>query len=173
MKIKLSHIIMLVLSIAIIFVAFYFQQNLSHFKAWGIFGIFMINFIGSATLFLPAPAIATVVAGGALYPIFWVAFFSALGAAGGDMIGYLLGKSSTSVLIDAQKQAWYPKLHALFSKYGGIVILVFAFIPNPLFDVIGIIAGVSSYSPWRFFILLFAGRFFRDIILAAIGSKIF
>ncbi len=164
---------MLVLSLVIVFVAFYFQQNLAHFRAWGLLGIFIINFIGSATLFLPAPAIATVVAGGHVYPILWVALVSALGAAGGDMIGYLLGKSGTSVLVNAQKHEWYTRLHVLFEKYGGIVILIFAFIPNPLFDVVGIIAGVSSYSPLRFFILLFAGRFFRDIILAGLGARFF
>ena len=84
---------MFLVSIAVIFLALHFQHRLSHFRSLGLLGIFLINFLSSATIFLPAPGIATVVAGGAIYSPIAVGLVAALGATLGDMISYMLGVS--------------------------------------------------------------------------------
>lgn len=158
-----------IISLILIVGAFSFQQNLSQFRSAGYLGIFLINFFGSATLFLPAPAIASVVVGGVLYPPLFVAFVAALGAALGDMIGFVLGHSGRKIFLKDHKK-WYFISKDLFKKFGSIVILVFAFIPNPFFDGIGILAGALSFSSTRFFVLLFVGRLMRNVLLAFLGS---
>lgn len=90
---KKQAILLFVSSILIIALAFHFQQKLLHFRMFGLFGIFLINLFGSATVFLPAPAIATVFAGGGIYSPFWVAVAAALGSSIGEMSGFLLGHS--------------------------------------------------------------------------------
>jgi membrane protein YqaA with SNARE-associated domain len=162
-------IITFILSVIVILLAFYFQSSLSGFKRLGPVGIFLINFFASATLFVPAPAIATVVAGGAIYPPFLVAFVAATGSVCGDMIGYFLGLSGRKAFLkDHHKK--YTKIQLLFKKYGGVAVFFFALVPNPIFDAIGITAGVFGYSAGKFFLLVFLGRILRDIFLAQFGS---
>lgn len=133
-------------------------------------GIFLINLIGNATIFFPAPAIASVVVGGALYPVPLVAAVSALGASLGDMVGFFLGLSGKHVLFQKQEHAVYVVLREYFKRFGAIVIFVFALVPNPFFDVVGILAGTFTYSWYRFFLLLLAGRLLRDLALASFGA---
>lgn len=157
-----------IISLLLVVVAISFQEKLADFKSFGILGIFLINFFGSATIFVPAPAIASVFAGGAIYNPFLVALVSALGAGLGDMVGYFLGYSGKNLFIK-NHHTWYVFIRDLFKKFGSVVIFLFALIPNPFFDAIGIVAGALSFSPYRFFFLLFAGRLFRDLLLAYLG----
>lgn len=165
------HLIILLASIALIVLAFIFREKLAEFKNLGLLGIFLINFFGNATVLLPAPAIATVVAGGALYPPLFVAIVSALGASLGDMVGFFLGLSGKNLFIKNHHKR-YMMLKNLFHKAGDIIVLLFAFIPNPFFDVIGLAAGIFHFSPIRFFILMLLGRFVRGLLLAYLGSAV-
>lgn len=149
--------------------ALLFQEKISQFQSLGLLGIFLINLIGSATLFLPAPAIVSVVAGGAVYPFFLVALVSAFGASLGDMVGFLLGHSGRKIFIKNHHR-FYMILRDLFHKLGGIAIFGFAFVPNPFFDFVGISAGLFHFPPARFFLFMFLGRLLRNILLASLGS---
>lgn len=160
---------MFVLSLGLIYLAFLFSERLSEFRSLGLLGIFFINFLGSATLFLPAPAIATVVAGGILYPPLAVAVVSALGSALGDVIGFLLGHSGKHVVFGKKPPKRIKAIFKQFRRFGNLLIFVAALIPNPFFDLIGIIAGALSFSLYRFFALLFLGRLIRDLLLAYTG----
>jgi membrane protein YqaA with SNARE-associated domain len=162
----------LLLSLLLIWLAFHFQGKIGHFKSLGLLGIFLINLIGSSTLFLPAPAIASVVAGGVVYPVFLVGLVAALGASMGDMLGYFLGRSGKHVILNHTEHAWYGKFKHLFSKFAGILIFLFALIPNPFFDGVGILAGATEYPPTRFFLLMFAGRLVRNVLLAMVGARL-
>ncbi|HXS14966.1 MAG TPA: VTT domain-containing protein [Candidatus Saccharimonadales bacterium] len=160
------------LSIGLIYLAFVFHGQLGQFHSWGIFGIFLINLFGSATLFVPAPAIATVIAGGAVYSPLLVAPAAAIGASLGDSLGFFLGNSGTHLVVKKGEAYWYNLLKKNFKKFGGLIIFLFAFIPNPFFDGIGILAGVSGYSFVRFFTIMLLGRLARDILLASLGARL-
>jgi membrane protein YqaA with SNARE-associated domain len=166
---KRNYLILLFVSLGLILLSFYFRGELTQLGNFGILGIFLINLISSITLFLPAPAIATVVAGGFLYNPLVVAVVSALGSAVGDFVGYILGKSSKEVLIK-KNSFWYNIFRETFHKFGAIFIIIFSFIPNPVFDVVGLVAGLFSYSPIRFFMYVLIGRFLRNLLLAYLGS---
>lgn len=161
---------MLLVSLALIGGSFYFRDELSHFSSLGLLGIFIVNIIGSATLFLPAPAIASVVAGGFLYNPISVAIVSALGSAIGDMVGFLLGHSGKEIFLK-KNSFWYKILKDTFHRFGALFIIVFSFIPNPIFDAVGIFAGVFSYSPIKFFFYVLVGRFLRNLLLAYLGAS--
>ena len=168
-NLKLDSLIILIVSILIIGLSFYFRDELSKFSSLGLLGIFLINLIGSATLFVPAPGIATVVAGGFLYNPLFVAIVSALGSAVGDLVGYALGHSGKEVLFK-NHPFWYKVLKETFHKFAAIFIIFFSFIPNPIFDFVGIFAGVFHYSLYKFLVYVLIGRFLRNLLLAGIGS---
>jgi membrane protein YqaA with SNARE-associated domain len=166
---KRNSLILFIFSIGLIVLSFFFRDELAKLGSFGLIGIFLINLVGSITLFLPAPGIATVVAGGFLYNPLIVAIVAALGSAIGDMVGYVLGKSGKEIFIK-KDSFWFNIFKETFHKFGALFIILFSFIPNPLFDAIGVFAGLFSYSPLKFFIYVLIGRFLRNILLAGIGA---
>ena len=166
---KRNYIILFLASLGLISISFFFQDKLIQFTSLGLLGIFLINLFSSITLFLPAPGIATVVAGEFLYNPVIVALVAALGSAIGDFVAYLLGRSGKEVFIK-KNSFWYNIFKETFHKYGALFIIVFSLVPNPIFDAVGLVAGLFSYSPLRFFVYVFIGRFLRNLLLAGIGS---
>lgn len=141
-------------------------------QAWslGLIGIFIISFVSSASFFSPAPVFLTVISGGSIYPPIVVALVASCGSAAGDMLSYIFGLSGRHLVShNLSKKNWFILLEKYFKKYGNWLLLLFAFIPNPVFDAIGLFAGIFAYSPLRFFILVFIGRLLRYLILAQSG----
>ena len=68
-----------VLSLALSVGFIVFKDSLRDASALGLFGIFLINAISSATLFLASPAFLTVFTGGSVYPPFLVALVASFG----------------------------------------------------------------------------------------------
>ena len=55
-------------------------------------------------------------------------------------------------------------------SYGGRTILVLAFIPNPLFDVAGMIAGILKMPLWKFLLFCWIGKTLKMFLFAYAGS---
>jgi membrane protein YqaA with SNARE-associated domain len=166
---RAKHVFLFLSSLLIIFLTFYFRDEFLRLGSFGLLGIFIVNIIGSATLFLPAPGFASVIAGGIVFSPLLVAVVAALGSAIGDMVGYVLGKSGKEVFLK-KDSFWYSIIKEIFHKFGFVLIVFFSFIPNPFFDAIGIVAGLFSYNPIRFFAYVLIGRFLRNLMLAYLGS---
>lgn len=137
--------------------------------AFGLAGLFLINFFGSATLFLPAPAILSVAIAGATINPLLVALVAAVAGALGESVAYLFGYSSNEVLNLKRHKRVYKYSQIIVHWKGGILIPVFAFFPNPLFDGLGILAGISGFPLKKFLIYVFIGRLFRNIGIAYLG----
>lgn len=169
---KIYGVLVFVLTI-ILSVAFYvFRDFLKDASSLGLVGIFFVNLVSSASLFFPAPSFLTVIAGGNLYPPLLVALIASFGAAFGDMLSYIFGYSGRK--LTREKLERNPKIRFLekhFKKHGALIIFLMALIPNPIFDAIGIFAGVLNYSPIHFFIIILIGRFLRYWLLAQVGAS--
>ena len=166
-------IFLFIVSLAVSFGAFYYKDFFAQAKSLGLFGIFFINFVSSATFFVSGPAFLTVIAGGAIYHPLLVAFVASLGASTGDLISFALGHSSRHVALRKfEKHPWFVFIESLFKKHGIWIIFLFAFVPNPVFDAVGLIAGAFRFNWKLFFALILFGRFARFILLALLGQKI-
>lgn len=171
MKSKIAAVIIFILSLALTVVFFVFHDYFEQTRSLGLLGLFIINAVSNASLFISAPAFLTVIAGGAIYPPFLVALVASFGSAVGDMVGFVLGSSGRNLINHKlNEKIWFKVIDTYFHKYGGWIILVISFVPNPFFDSMGIIAGVFHYHPLKFFLIVFIGRFFRYLILAKAGS---
>ncbi|OGH12088.1 MAG: hypothetical protein A2857_03125 [Candidatus Levybacteria bacterium RIFCSPHIGHO2_01_FULL_36_15] len=164
--------LLFVASTAIILLPLFFRTIFEGFKTLGLLGIMLINFLGSATILVPAPSIISVGVGGNLYNPLLVALFASLGASLGETVGFLFGYSSKKVLNVENHKILYHLNKFTFKKYGSVAIFVFSFIPNPFFDGIGIIVGMSSYSLKKFLFIVFMGRLLRNILVALLGSAL-
>jgi membrane protein YqaA with SNARE-associated domain len=143
------------------------RDHVREFAVYGYPGIFVISLLGNATLILPAPSFAVVFAvGGALNPLL-VGATAGLGAALGEMTGYLAGVGGRSVV---EQRELYQRFERLMRRYGMLVVFVLAAIPNPAFDVGGMVAGALRMPLWRFLLAGWAGKSIRFTLLALSGQ---
>jgi membrane protein YqaA with SNARE-associated domain len=136
--------------------------------SFGYVGIFFLSILANATIILPAPGVAFVFGLGAIYNPILVAIAAGTGAAIGELSGYLAGYSGHSVI---QNRAYAQLLTDWMRKYGGWTILVLAFIPNPLFDLAGITAGMLKMRVWKYLLFCMIGKILKMLLFAYAGSR--
>jgi membrane protein YqaA with SNARE-associated domain len=156
------------------FAFFYFQVEVSRLKDYGYVGVFIISFIGAASMILPTPALASVIGGGAILnsylgiPTFvYVGIVAGLGEALGEFTGYAAGYGGRIMI---QQRPEYKRVQGWMERHGVIIMFVMSAIPNPLFDVAGAMAGVVRMPLGRFFLAVLAGKIIKDMYMAAVGD---
>lgn len=147
------------------------RPNLEHLSGYGYFGVFVVMMVSNATVLLPMPGLATVVAAGLLWSPVLVGIAGGLGGATGELVGYVAGYGAHDML-DSKRAAWLERLHTFVRRYGFVAVLILSAIPNPFFDVVGLAAGSLSYPAWRFFIAVAIGNSIKCMGVATLGSTI-
>jgi membrane protein YqaA with SNARE-associated domain len=160
----------LLVSVGITIAIILLRDQLGNFAVYGYPGIFLVNLIGNATIILPAPAYAAVFAvGGVMDPVL-VGIVGGLGAALGELVGYLAGVGGRPVV---ENRVLYERLEGWMHKRGMmLVIFLLALVPNPIFDVGGVLAGALRMPVFRFLLACWAGKTVRLIGIALLGKSI-
>lgn len=139
------------------------------FGRWGYVGAFIISLVASATIVLPAPGLALIIAmGGALDPII-LGIVAGVGSAFGELSGYIAGATG-SMLIPEQQRHHFDRLHRLTDKYGGWLLFALSAIPFPLFDLAGMVAGVLRMNVPIFLLAVAVGKSIKYIILILLAA---
>lgn len=159
-----------VFSVGITVVIIAARDSIGKYAAYGYPGVFIISALGNATLILPAPSWAIVFAVGSALNPYWVGIWAGIGSAIGEMTGYLAGFGGSAVVENRKR---YHQLERLMDRYGAWLIFALAAIPNPIFDVGGILAGTLKMPWWKFLGAAAAGKTVRFIVLALVGASIF
>ena len=141
---------------------------LSRFKNWGYFGAFVINIVASATLILPVPGVALVLAMSTQLNPWVLCIVSGAGSAIGELTGYFAGATGQRLIPDSQRSAM-ERLHRLTEKYGALLLIVLAAYPFPLFDLAGIVAGASKMRLWKFIAATAIGKSIKYGFLIVLG----
>lgn len=168
-KTVISRILALVFVIVLTTVLILNRDKFQDLEKYGYPGLFLLTFFSSATVLAPVPGVLVTTALGAIFNPFWVAIVAGLGAGLGEITGYLAGFSGRGVI---EKISWHNKLDFIISKYGDAAILVLAFIPNPLFDMAGMIAGMHKMPVWRFLLWCTLGKILKMFMFAYSGATI-
>src|SRR4030043_1515720 len=136
---------------------------------FGLFGIFLISFLGATSVFIPIPYTVVIFTLGGLqaFDPLLIAVAAGTGAAIGEFSGYLIGFGGRRVIGERYKKKM-DLLTRLFKKFGPIVIFIFALTPLPD-DLLFIPLGVMRYSLIRAFIPALLGKFFSNLIIAYSG----
>ncbi|MCC7552575.1 VTT domain-containing protein [Candidatus Micrarchaeota archaeon] len=157
------------LVILISIIAFLLIEYLPFFESFGYMGAFVISLIGSATIIFPIPSWAVVFIMSKSYNPIILGIMAGLGGGIGELTGYYLGKGGTHLLNKEKKAKQYSEY---VNKYGCLAVFVFSFLPNPVFDIIGITAGAMHMNIWKFLIAAILGKTFRFILLAYLGMYV-
>jgi len=161
----------LVGSLGIILLVSWFLARGYNFAGLGYAGGFLAMLLSGATLILPAPGLAVVAALGATVqsPLL-LGVVAGVGAALGEVTGYLAGYGGHKII---EEQKYYRAIERFTQKYGFWAIVIIAFVPNPLFDIAGIIAGGTKYPPVLFLSATLIGKVAKCIIAAYAGTAAF
>lgn len=153
--------------VVVIAAAIVFRNFLWAIRTATYSGIFLLSFMGSVSIFVPIPGLASVCAGtGVLELNLWaVAALAAVGEALGETSGYLAGVGGRSLV---EKHPYYLRFYAWMRYRGGLVLFLASVIPNPLFDFIGIAAGSLRYPLHLFYPVVFVGKFLKDVGIASL-----
>ncbi len=143
-------------------------DQIKHLAFLGYPGIFLVSIVSNATIIIPLPTVLFTSTMGAIFDPFWVAIAAGLGATIGELTGYLAGFSGSAVI---ERRDWYDRLTVWMRKYGDVTILVLAFIPNPLFDMAGIVAGALKLPVYRYLIWTAIGKTLKMMMFAYFGAS--
>jgi membrane protein YqaA with SNARE-associated domain len=196
----LGRVLILVGVIALTIFLYLMRVQIKHLEVYGYPGIFLVSILANATVIVPLPGVVITSAMGAVFNPFWVAIAAGSGATLGELTGYLAGYSGRGVAErvefnrkvgdavrkmgifgrllrkkeeDEQGIDWQERFEGWLKRYGGILITLLAFIPNPLFDMAGMFAGVVKMPVWKFLLYSWIGKVMKMLMFAYGGATIF
>ncbi len=146
------------------------HDKVEKLEGYGYPGIFLFSLLANATLILPIPGVLVTSLMGGVFNPFWVAVAAGSGAALGEVSGYLAGFSGQVV---AERTPRYAMMEGWMKKYGNWAVLALAFIPNPFFDMAGIIAGALRMNLVKFLLWCWLGKVLKMLMFAYGGAGIF
>lgn len=162
--------IILLIALLILTVFLIIQRDqIQRFSRFGYLGVFLVSLFANATIIFPLPGVVFTSAMGVVYDPLLVAVAAGCGAALGELSGYLAGYGGQFVVA---RHDWYDKVVDWMSRYGNLTVLLLAFIPNPLFDLAGIAAGVLKMPILRFLLWCTLGKIAKMLLFAYGGSSI-
>lgn len=133
--------------------------------SFGYLGIFLVSFIGSASIIFPIPVFALIFSLGAILNPWLVALSAGLGGAVGELTGYALGKGGEGVIKKRYKKLFERGKELFEHEQAFIAIVLFAATPLPD-DVIGILGGMFQYDVKKFILASFIGKMIMSLGLA-------
>jgi membrane protein DedA with SNARE-associated domain len=143
-----------------------FRDQLRELEKLAYGGAFLIMLISNATVILPVPGLVVVYSLGSTLNPLLVGLFAGPGAALGELTGYAAGYGGSAVIDDMKL---YQTIKKWMDRYGAIVITLLASFPNPVFDMVGIVAGSVRMKWWRFLIAVWIGKTIQCILIAYAG----
>jgi membrane protein YqaA with SNARE-associated domain len=155
------------------FAVYVLDANPVSLRRYGYIGVFLIPMIGSASFILPMPGLAVIAGAAALLdPLFglppWLAvgLIAGLGETVGELTGYTAGYGGRAVL---EQRRFLAPLERWMRRQGVLTMFVMAVIPNPLFDVAGVLAGVVRMPIWQFFLAVLVGKIIKATYVAGLA----
>jgi uncharacterized membrane protein YdjX (TVP38/TMEM64 family) len=153
--------------VAITVVVYLFRDRLRDVTSYGYLGLFLISILGNATIVLPVPTLVTAFLGGGVFNPVLVGVISAAGATIGELTGYVAGLSGKALI---ENQEIYDRFDRWMERYGLFALFFLAAIPNPFFDVAGIIAGMARMSLPTYLLVVWAGKIVKFVLIAYLGA---
>jgi uncharacterized membrane protein YdjX (TVP38/TMEM64 family) len=148
----------------------FFKNIDKYFKGYEYLGVFIISLILNATVIIPVSAMAIVASLGGVLPLpFVVGLVGGVGAAIGEITGYVAGRAGRDLLA---KNRIYVRVEGWVQRWGMFAVFVLSVFPF-LFDIVGIIAGATRMPVWKFLLACWLGRTILYIAVAYIGSALF
>ncbi|OGO01252.1 MAG: hypothetical protein A2Y59_01815 [Chloroflexi bacterium RBG_13_52_14] len=146
---------------------FLLRDHIQELASLGYLGAFVATLASSATIIVPIPGIAVVFVLGDIWNPLVIGLVSGLGSGLGELTGYAAGYGGQDLF---QRNRLYSRIECWVARRAAIFIFIFAFVPNPIFDLVGLAAGVLRYPLTKFLFFCLLGKTARCILVAYAGQ---
>jgi membrane protein YqaA with SNARE-associated domain len=148
-----------------------FPEVIKRFDETSYLGLLILTFINSsgtltAGVPIPIPGMLLIFLAARVLNPWYVGLISGVGSGLGEAFSYPMGTIGNMLIGESKVVIW---LKSLVSKYGGVIIFIGAAIPNPLFDLWGLAAGLTNYSFRKFLIIVLFARIIRSMLVSFLG----
>jgi membrane protein YqaA with SNARE-associated domain len=130
---------------------------------FGLLALFVLSALSSATLILPVPGLLLTVAAATVANPLLVGVVAGLGQSVGELTGYLAGASGNSL---AGNRVSSSRMAVWMRRFGPATLFVLALVPNPVFDVAGVVAGALRMPVWQYLLATGSGKVIRNVAIA-------
>lgn len=144
-------------------------EQIELLQSFGYAGIFLLSVLANATIILPTPAFLVVFAMGEHLSPLLLGLAAGSGATIGELSGYLAGFTGQALI---PNNPTYQRLESWVRKYGALTVFLLAALPNPVFDLAGIAAGVLKMPLWKFLLWCWCGKVVRMAAVAFAGAQL-
>lgn len=150
----MGDVIALVLFILVSLLAWKLKDILKQWMPLTLLGLLLTCFVMNSAVLLPSSSLLVVLEYSYILNPINVIIVGAIGASLGELTGYMIGVEGTSLVRRFKKISSLTK----FRKHSFLWVIIFAFVPFPVFDVAGIIAGSIRMNPFKFLLASFIGK---------------
>lgn len=141
---------------------------LDQIAKWGYLGCFIVNLFASGTMVVPGLGVLlTFTLGGVLNPAI-VGAVAGIGEATGAVGAYLTGYGGRGLFRDNNNNL-YVRFTNILERHGSKAVLLMAAILNPLYYPFAVFMGMLRFGLTRFFLMTWAGRTLKNMVLAYLG----
>lgn len=163
----------IVLTILMALAVIYFKDSIRALQGYGYLGVFIISILGGATILVPVPMLAVVLAMGGVMQHPWLV---AISAASGELIGavtiYMTGHHAGRVLSNSKHgkiQSAYDRMLGLMARRGSLTLFIVASVVNPFFYPTALAAGALRFGLKRYIPIVFIGKIIKSMTVVYIG----
>lgn len=167
---KAIRLVLLIAVLLLTILLLIYREQIRHLEEFGYPGIFLLSILTNATVLVPLPGVIFTSAMGAVFNPLYVALAAGSGAALGEISGYMAGVGG-QVWLD--QKDWYQRFETWITRNKYWPVILLSFIPNPLFDMAGFIAGTSRMPLWKFLLYTWIGKVAKMLLFAYLGAGIF
>lgn len=166
----LQRLAALLFSLGLTVLIFIYRSQLGRFSSYSYLGLFIVSVVGNATVLLPIPSLAATFIAGSVFNPLLAGVVSGAGMALGELSGYLAGYGGTAI-VDTKDRVLFQRLQNWMGRHGFLTVFILSAIPNPIFDLAGVAAGMSRFPVSRFLLAGFLGKSLKGLIFALAGSR--
>ena len=165
-----------VLTLVMMAAIVYFANYIAELKQYGYLGAFVISVLGGATIIIPVPMLAVVLALGGVMTSPWQVALVGLSAASGEVIGaltiYMTGHGAGRAISGSKHgrlQAAYERMLDLMERRGPIVLFAVASVINPFFYPAALACGALHFGLKKYTLIVFAGKIIKCMTVVYAG----
>lgn len=158
-KLKKFFSIIVGFAIGILFALPYllFKEKIQEFSTLGYIGLFLSCFVSNLSILLPTSSTIIIIAASLTLNPFICIVVGGIGTAFGEQASYVCGLIGSSGF-DISTKKGKEITTKWFERNSFLTVLLFAFVPLPVFDIIGIIAGAKRMSWWKYTLAAVLGK---------------
>lgn len=150
----MGDVIALILFILVSFLAWKLKDIMKEWMPVTLLGLLLICFVMNSTVLLPSSSLLVVLEYSYILNPLSVIVVGAIGASLGELTGYMIGAEGASIIKRFKKLSKITN----FKKHSFLWVMLFAFIPFPVFDIAGIMAGRIRMNSIKFLLASFIGK---------------